>query len=272
MFKMDHAQNKILRKVLWSCIAAPMLYNSWWAYGWQCERKKWKEDLIAERTRKLRQPIATVTLEDIPLLTATKAEFDEIWLYKPIKLRGLFDHEKETFIQRTRDGDRGYEILSPLYMRVDKNTGDLHGLMINRGRIPYEYRDSQMHWTPPNVECEVEGVLFYDEGDDQYNIKGTEAAKNTKAANAYSEIRINLKELLGKTDIANQDFASKVYLKSVSMTLGDKIEQAKLPRPAIPADLCYWYVTPSKHQAYATFWFYLSGLNIAATTFIWFMT
>ena len=126
----------------------PMLYNSWWAYGWQLERKKWKQDLVAERTRKLSQPVDSVKPDDIPVLTMSKEDFEKEWLYKPIKLRGLFDHEKETFVQRTRDGDRGYEILTPLYTRVDKNTGDLHGIMINRGRIPYEYRDSRMHWTP----------------------------------------------------------------------------------------------------------------------------
>lgn len=103
----------------------------------------------------------------------TKKEFEEKWLYKPIRLRGLFDHEKETFIQRTRDGDRGYEILTPLYMHVDKKSGNLNGMMINRGRIPYEYRDSKMHWTPTTEEQEVEGVLFYDEGEDQFNTSST---------------------------------------------------------------------------------------------------
>ena len=109
-----------------------------------------------------------------------------------MKLRGLFDHEKETFIQRTRDGDRGYEVLTPLYMRVDKETGDLYGIMVNRGRIPYEYRDSRMHWTPATEEQEVEGVLFYDEGEDKYN-KGKGQGSNT---NQFSDIRINLTELL----------------------------------------------------------------------------
>ena len=35
---------------------------------------------------------------------------------------------------------------------------------MNRGRIPFEYKDSKMHWTPPGKECEVEGVLFKSEG------------------------------------------------------------------------------------------------------------
>lgn len=112
--------------------------------------------------------------------------------------------------------------------------------MVNRGRIPYEYRDSRMHWTPPTEEQEVEGVIFYDEGEDKYN----ETKANT---NQYSEIRINLSDLLCKTEIANKNMASRIYLKSVALTLDDKIEQARLPRPALPSDLCYWYVTPSKH-------------------------
>ena len=143
-----------------------MIYNSWWAYGWQLERKKWKENLIAERTNKLRQDPEELTVEQIPFGKITKEEFDEKWLYKPVKLRGLFDHSKEKLIQRTREGIRGYEVITPLYTRVDRKTGDMHGLFINRGRIPYEYRDSQMHLTPANEEQEVEGVLFYTEGED----------------------------------------------------------------------------------------------------------
>ena len=155
-----------------------------------------------------------------------KKQFDEQWLYKPIRLRGLFDHDKENFIQRTRDGDRGYEILTPLYMKVDRKTGDLHGMMINRGRIPYEYRDSRMHWTPATEEQTVEGVLFYDEGYDKDNEKNS-AGKITKeslAGQQFSEIRINLQELVGKTDLVNKDFATKVYLKAVSLSLDGKIE------------------------------------------------
>ena len=61
---MDSLQKqKLFRKVLWTFIAVPILYKSWWAYGWQCERKLWKEQLIAERTRKLREPVEVVSLE-----------------------------------------------------------------------------------------------------------------------------------------------------------------------------------------------------------------
>ena len=77
----------------------------------------------------------------------SKEEFESKWLYKPVKLQGLFDHDKEMQINRTVKGDTGLEILTPLYTGVDK-AGKLQGLMVNRGRIPFEYRDSKMHHTP----------------------------------------------------------------------------------------------------------------------------
>ena len=36
-----------------------------------------------------------------------------------------------------------------------------------------------------------------------------------------------------------------------------------------PADLCYWYVTPERHQAYSTFWLYATIINAVANVAIW---
>ena len=41
-------------------------------------------------------------------------------------------------VARTRHDDRGFEIVTPLYTRVDSR-GNLHGIFVNRGRIPIEY-------------------------------------------------------------------------------------------------------------------------------------
>jgi len=42
-----------------------------------------------------------------------------------------------------------------------------------------------------------------------------------------------------------------------------------LKRPT-PGDMCYWYVTPDRHQAYSTFWLYSTLLNGFANALIWF--
>ena len=190
--------NRLFKKAAWTAIAVPLLYKTWWAYGWQLERKAWKEGLIADRTSKLNKEPQLVGVDEIPVDKLPKEEFDDVWLYKPVKVRGLFDHEKEVFISRTRDGERAYEVLTPLYTKVDKKTGDLHGIIVNRGRIPYEYKDSKMHHTPPNVEQEVEGVLMYSEGEDQYSREKTED-KWRRLANAYRAPRVQAPEASKET-------------------------------------------------------------------------
>lgn len=160
-------------------------------------------------------------------------------------------------VSRTRHDERGYEIITPLYTKVDQK-GGLNGLFVNRGRIPMDLKDSNMHLTPPNEHTEVEGVLMYSE------------AEVDGIANSNSgHIRIDLAEFHKKTDLVNAEFAKNLYLKSVQFTYDGTIEQQRLPRQAFPTDLCYWYVTPQKHQAYATFWFYVSALNVVANVYVW---
>ena len=50
----------------------------------------------------------------------SKEDFDKEWLYKPIQIKGIFDHSKETMIHRTVKGERGLEIVTPLYTGIDQ--------------------------------------------------------------------------------------------------------------------------------------------------------
>ena len=125
----------------------------------------------------------------------------------------------------------------------------------------------QMYLTPSALMANLFGIKREAVKTEIQEKEETEPER--KPDGRHNQIRIDLEKLVDNTDLANKSLARKVYLKSVNLTLDGKIEQARLPRPALPSDLVYWYVTPAKHQAYATFWFYLSGLNAAATVFIW---
>ena len=59
--------------------------------------------------------------------------------------------------------------------------------MVNRGRIPFEYKDSKLHYAPTNEEIDIEGVIFYDEGSglEKQNVKD-------KMVQREGLIRINL--------------------------------------------------------------------------------
>ena len=55
------------KKIVWSLFSGGMFYNSTWAYNWQMERKKWKADMIEDRSKKLIQKPLEITVDDIPL-------------------------------------------------------------------------------------------------------------------------------------------------------------------------------------------------------------
>jgi hypothetical protein len=59
-------------------------------------------------------------------------------------------------------------------------------------------------------------------------------------------------------------------LKAVNFDL-DTVnnERERIPRLVTPGDLCYWYVTPERHQAYSTFWMYATIINAVANAAIW---
>ena len=92
--------------------------------------------------------------------------------------------------------------------------------MVNRGRIPYEYRDSGMHYQscPPGTETEIEGIIFYSEG------AGTE--KNNTVITKVKEqklqreglIRINVDQFIDLTDLSwtpKDDLSRKIYIRCV---------------------------------------------------------
>lgn len=97
-----------------------------------------------------------------------------------------------------------------------------------------EYKDSRMHYTPSNKQETVEGILMPSESE-QNDKQYENVTKN-------SHIRIDLEKF--KNNFANKDLAMNFYLKSTQFTMDGTIEQQRLPRQAIPSDLCYWYVTP----------------------------
>ena len=58
--------------------------------------------------------------KEIPINEMSKEDFDKEWLYKPVKIKGFFDHSKETMIGRNSKDEWGFEIIAPLYTGIDK--------------------------------------------------------------------------------------------------------------------------------------------------------
>ena len=77
-----------------------MCYNTIWAWKWQARRKLEKQALLDERIEKLSmEPLFIQNAQtDIPINNVDKEEFEKSWLYKPVKVKGIFDHDNESLI------------------------------------------------------------------------------------------------------------------------------------------------------------------------------
>ena len=85
-------------------------------------------------------------------------------------------------------------------------------------------------------------------------------------------MRINCNHFIDKTDLSHldqNDVGRKTYLKVVDLTFNPGHNEEKLPKPSTAQDMCNFYVTPARHQAYSSFWLYASCLNIVGNGFIW---
>ena len=67
--------------------------------------------------------------------------YNSEYRFRPIKLSGIFDHKNQIYVDRTRDHERGYCILTPFYTHVDSE-GNKQGVFVERGWIDDEYKSS----------------------------------------------------------------------------------------------------------------------------------
>ena len=115
-------------------------------------------------------------------------------------------------------------------------------------------------------------MIFYSEG-------AGDMEKKVQTRLNEGIIRIDVSELVKRTELSllpAEHACNKIYVKYVDLSMDTAELKARemgkksLPMASSPADLCNFYVTPSRHQAYSSFWLYGSCLIAAANGFVWF--
>lgn len=116
---------------------------------WQVQRLKWKTDLLAKlEDRLVRDPLPLPPHID----PSAVPDFD----YRRITATGRFRHDREMLIgPRMRDGEQGYEVVTPLEREGDGTT-----ILVNRGWISKKFADQRTRPDSlPRGEVRVEGLL-----------------------------------------------------------------------------------------------------------------
>lgn len=180
-----HEYKMKLKKVVFTALSVPLAQKTWWAYNWQKERKQEKELEIKQRVSKLNEEIKEIVdVSEIDVEGMSAEEFEKVWLYRPVRVKGgILDHEQEVLIHRPQSGEKGLEIVTPLYTSVDDN-GELKGLFVDRGWLPENLASIKAHQT--GARADFEGVVVFGEGK-------SHTGKNNDSVN---KIRIDLEEFL----------------------------------------------------------------------------
>ena len=116
---------------------------------WQLHRLVWKEALIERVERHAHASPASAPGPDALLARVT----DE---YRRVRLRGRFDHERETLVRASTVLGAGYWVLTPL------RTSDGFWVVVNRGFVPPELRERARRAEPAGQQ-EVTGLLRFSE-------------------------------------------------------------------------------------------------------------
>lgn len=205
---------------------------------WQIQRKNWKEDLI-----KTRQAYIDLEPESISFPLP-----DKDYNYRPVKLKGKFDHKHEMHIMRNYGSLIGYKVLTPFY------TEDNKGFIVLRGWVPSRFKD----WSSRKdleAEVEVSGVLR--EGDKP----GKLTPENLENINEWHFI--DLKHMADKCGLGNVE-ARQWLVEEISWSRNREVYEGEdwpeLPVKTVKSDLLQFTIMPYTHSAYATFWFLSSFL------------
>jgi cytochrome oxidase assembly protein ShyY1 len=73
-------------------------------------------------------------------------EFENEYSMKKVKVKGIFNHDKEILVTKMRNGEKGVDIVTPFFTHLNEK-GEECGVLVNRGWVPWDLRDLRLHYT-----------------------------------------------------------------------------------------------------------------------------
>lgn len=85
-------------------------------------------------------------------------KFESDWSMKPVQVRGIFDHTRELQVEKTRNGEKGVDVITPFYTHLDAS-GKEQAILVNRGFVPMDLKDQRLHYTNDTMGT-IRGILY----------------------------------------------------------------------------------------------------------------
>ena len=159
------------KKIVFSAFTAPALVWMHQSAEYQNRRGSEKRVEAARREKLLSQEPVDITPPNKGHFAWSEQpdkldKFENDWAMKPVVVKGIFDHTREVQVEKMRNGEKGADIITPFYTHLDNN-GVEQGIIVNRGWVPYDLRESRMHYNNSSFGA-IRGVLYRGDAKTKY--------------------------------------------------------------------------------------------------------
>lgn len=174
---------------------------------------------------------------------------------KPVSVRGIFDHSKEIRVEKMRNGEKGFDMVTPFYTHNDAQ-GRPCAILVNRGWVPFDLRDQNLH--RKTTAGTIHGILYQGDAQNKWSLP------NSPTIDSFTSVRPSDFALIDQ--LPNEKEASQFMLHQI-----DFDPNARQIHPTVPTvqELTQFRVSAERNGAYESLWRNVTFLGIAANTFLW---
>lgn len=252
------------KKLTYSFFTVPFAVFSFSVYDWQRRRMLEKHREVEIRTsRVVEEPVDIQSFYNpknsakFPWIGMNVKQINENFAFKPIELNGQFDHSQQTLIARLREGDEGFDIVTPFYCYTDENK-NLQPVLVNRGWIPYDYKGYGNMYTNSTGPVSITGLVYKGDLSHKYTKENDINADQWKTQKPY--------EIAYYNDLPNKEVSSQFVVKQIEY---NPINKSSFPVVLNVSELGHFPISPETNANYATLWKALTFLNIFSNLVVW---
>jgi cytochrome oxidase assembly protein ShyY1 len=116
------------KKLTYSFFTIPFAVVSFNVYDWQRRRAVEKKHEVDQRINRVTgEPVDIQSYYNsknsnkFPWVGLNSRELNLQFGWRPIELNGQFDHSRQVLIEKVKDGEEGYDVVTPFYCYSDEN-------------------------------------------------------------------------------------------------------------------------------------------------------
>jgi hypothetical protein len=247
------------KKIVFSMLTIPAAIFCQDSGEWQKRRATEKNHEIKRRTERLNSEPIDITPENGKFVFSGKSpeQIEDEFGFRRVKVKGILDLENNTYVETTNRGEKGYNVITPLYTHVNEKKEPC-GLLVNRGFLPKDFLETREHFL---VESQgyFEGIIYTGDHVTKYD-----DTLNVPYQSIWTKVIPN--QLSLKHNLKNREDSGVAMLMLVEF---DEEHQNVFPSAPTIGELNRWKNTPERHTAYQSFWKYTTYFSLFSNTMFW---